>query len=129
VDRDIERFVGDGIYDQEPVYVALEQHSPGVTVIIPPRKDAVLSGEAATSPTQRDIHTLKIQNQGRFQWKRESGYYLENHAENVFSRYQTILGGRLIAKREEAQNREAAIGCAVLNRMRELGRPQSYPVG
>ena len=28
----------------------------------------------------------------------------------------------------EAQEREVAIGCAVLNQMLELGRPQSYPV-
>jgi hypothetical protein len=93
VDREIDRFVADGIYDQEPVYAALEQHSPGVTVIIPPRKDAVLSSEAATSPTQRDVHIAEIQTEGRFQWKRESGYYLQSHAENVFYRYQTIFGG------------------------------------
>jgi len=128
VDREIDRFVADGIYHQEPVYGALERHSPGVTVIIAPRKDAVLSGEAATSPSQRDVHIAEIQSEGRFQWKRESGYYLQSHAANVFFRYQTIFGGRLRAKREEARTREAAIGCAVLNRMRELGRPQSYPV-
>ena len=98
-------------------------------MIIPPRKDAVLSGEAATSPTQRDVHIATVQTEGRFQWKRESGYYLQSHAENAFLRYKTVLGGRLRARRDEAQQREAALGCAVLNRMRELGRPQSYPVG
>ena len=72
VDRDMNRFVGDGIYDQDPVYAAVEQHSPGVRVIIPPRKDAVLSDEAATSPTQRDVHIAAVQTGGRFQWKRES---------------------------------------------------------
>jgi hypothetical protein len=65
--RDLNRFVGDGIYDQEPVYGAVDQHSPGVTMIIPPRKDAVLSGEVATSPTQRGIHIEAAQNEGRFQ--------------------------------------------------------------
>jgi len=98
-------------------------------VIIPPRKDAVLSDEAATSPTQRDVHITAVQTGGRFQWKRESGYYLQSHAENVFFRYKTMFGGRLRARRDEAQQREAALGCAVLNRMRELGRPPSYPVG
>jgi hypothetical protein len=62
-------------------------------------------------------------------WKRESGYYRQSHAENAFFRYKTILGGRLRAKRSEAQEREVAIACAVLNRMLELGRPQSYPDG
>jgi hypothetical protein len=33
------------------------------------------------------------------------------------------------AKNEEAQKREAAIGCAILNRMLEMGEPLSYAVG
>ena len=129
VDREINCFVGDGIYDQESVYGASDQHSPGVSVIIPPRKDAVLSSEAATSPTPRDAHIVEIQSEGRFKWKRESGYYRQSHAENVFFRYNTTFGGRLRAKKEEAQEREVALGCALLNRIREMGRPQSYPVG
>lgn len=43
VDQTLDRFIGDGIFDQEPVYAAVECHSPGARVIIPPRKDAVLS--------------------------------------------------------------------------------------
>ncbi len=60
IDREIDRFIGDGIYDQEPVYAAVEAHSPSVRVIIPPRKDVVLSPESADSPTQRDRHILEI---------------------------------------------------------------------
>ena len=41
VNRPIARFVGDGIYDREPVYDAILGHSPDAQVIIPPRKDAV----------------------------------------------------------------------------------------
>ena len=43
IDREIGRFIGDGIYDQEPVYTAVEERSAGARVIIPPRKDAVLN--------------------------------------------------------------------------------------
>ena len=32
------------------------------------------------------------------------------------------------AKRDAAQEREASLACELLNRMRELGRPQSYAV-
>jgi hypothetical protein len=35
VDRQIERFIGAGIYDQEPVYAAVAGHSSGAKVIIP----------------------------------------------------------------------------------------------
>jgi len=58
IDREIGRFIGDGIYDQEPVYTAVEEHSAGARVIILPRKDAVLSPTATTVPTQRDALNL-----------------------------------------------------------------------
>jgi hypothetical protein len=67
-------FVGDGIYDQEPVYSAVATHAPGARVIIPPRKDAVLSPTATTSPTQRDQHLLEIERVGRFGGKWVSRY-------------------------------------------------------
>ena len=97
-------------------------------MIIPPRKDAALSRTARTSPTQRDQHILEIQRTDRFQWKRTSGYYDQAYAENAFSRFKRTFGGGLRAKREESQEREASLACELLNRMRELGRPLSYPV-
>jgi len=88
IDQEIDRFIGDGIFDQEPVYAALEEHSPGARVIIPSRKDAVLSPTASTAPTQRDQHLLEIERTGRFAWKRTSGYYAQSRAENSFSRFK-----------------------------------------
>jgi Transposase DDE domain len=128
VDQPIARFIGDGMYDQEPVYAAVGDHSPGARAIIPPRKDAVLSPTGATSPTQRDQHLVAIECEGRFAWKRTSGYYAQSHAENAFFRFKQILGGRLRAKRDESQEREASLACQLLNRMRKLGRPQSFPI-
>ena len=97
--------------------------------IVSPRKDAVLSPESGTNPSQRDQHLLEIERVGRFQWKRTSGYYDQSRAENAFSRFKKTFGGRLRAKRDESQEREASLACQLLNRMLELGRPQSYLVG
>jgi hypothetical protein len=36
VDRKIDRFVGDRVYDQEAVYEAVDHHSPGAEVVVPP---------------------------------------------------------------------------------------------
>ena len=82
----------------------------------------------ATAPTQRDHHLLAIEREGRLPWKRTSGYYDQSRAENAFSRYKRTFGGGLRAKRDAAQEREAALACQLLNRMRALGRPQSYAV-
>ncbi len=54
---------------------------------------------------------------------------MQSHAENAFYRYKRIIGGRLRAKNDDAQKREAAIGCAIPNRMFEMGEPLSYVVG
>jgi hypothetical protein len=128
IDREIDRFVGDGIYDQEPIYTAVEKHSPGARVIIPPGKDTVLSPTASTALTQRAQHLLGIERDGRFAWKRASGYYAQSTAENAFARFKRTFGGGLRAKRDETQEREASLACQLLNRMLELGRPESYPV-
>jgi hypothetical protein len=87
-----------------------------------------LSLTASTTPTQRDQHLLTIESDSRFAWKRTSGYYAQSHAENAFSRFKRIFGNRLHAKRDESQKREASLACQLLNRMMELGQPQSYPV-
>ena len=129
LDREIDRFIGDGIYDQETVYEAVGHHSPGAEVIVPPRNDAVLPNNYINVPSHRDLHIAEIQAKGRSEWKRQSGYYLQSHAKNAFYRYKKIIGGQLRAKNDDAQKQEAAIGCAILNRMREMGEPLSYAVG
>jgi Transposase DDE domain len=128
VDCVIDRFIGDGIFDQAPVYTAVADHSPGARVIIPPRKDAVLSSMAMTVPTQRDQHLLASESEGRCGWKRTSGCDAQSHAENAFSRFKWLFGDRLRAKRDESQEREASLACQLLNRMWEMGRPESYAV-
>ena len=129
VKEEIRRFVGDGIYDQDPVYEAVMRHSAGAIMTIPPRKCAAVSSTAKTNPSQRDKHVLRIQEIGRSKWRRESGYYRQSHAENAMFRYKATFGGWLRAKNMAAQENEVALGCAILNRMREMGRPISCPVG
>jgi hypothetical protein len=128
VDGVIDRFIGDGIFDQAPVYTAVENHSPGVRVIIPPRKDAVLGPMARIALTPRDQHVLTIESEGRCAWKRMLEYWAQSQAENAFSRFKRTFGGGLRSKRDESQKREAALACELLNRMQALGHPQSYPI-
>jgi hypothetical protein len=89
-------------------------------------------GRLQTPGSEADDSTraasLEIERDGRFAWKRTSGYYDQAHAENAFARYKRTFGGHMRAKRDESQEGEASLACELLNRMRELGRPQSYPV-
>src|SRR5215217_2032149 len=50
--------MADGAYDSEPVYqaiTALQSQAPP-SIVIPPRRSAVLSAQADTDPSQRDGH-------------------------------------------------------------------------
>jgi len=129
VDRELTRFVGDGIYDQDPVYETVKRHSPGAVIIVPPRKDAAVSSAAKSEPSQRDQHIVRMQEIGRSKWRRESGYYGQSHAENAMYRYKATFGGWLKANNMAAQENEVVLGCAILNRLRQMGRPISCPVG
>jgi len=46
--------------------------------------------------------------------------------ENGFFRYKSVIGVGLKARNSNAQTGEVMIGCHALNRMAELGRPESY---
>ena len=66
---------------------------------------------------------------GRRRWKKESGYHRQARVENAFFRYKSIIGEVLRARTTGGQVAEALLACNALNRMTELGRPQSYSVG
>ena len=71
----------------------------------------------------------RIRKVGRRERQKESGYRQQGRVENSFFRYKSVFGGDLRARHSKAQRREAAIGCHILNRMPELGRPSSYALG
>ncbi len=78
---------------------------------------------------QVDSTLQRIRRVGRREWQKEPGYRQQARVENRFFRYKSVLGGGLKARNSNAQRREAMIGCHILNRMAELGRPESYAVG
>jgi stress response protein YsnF len=63
---------------------------------------------------------------GRREWRKDSGYRQQARVENGFFRYKSLLAERLKTRNRNAQTREIMIGCHILNRMAELGRPESH---
>ncbi len=126
VDGGISLFVADAAYDTRPVYSALATR--GATVVVPPTKTAVRSRRKRHGCSARDRTIKRVRAVERRRWKKETGYHRQARVENVFFRYKTILGGRLRARDAAAQVVEARIACDILNRMTELGKPESYAV-
>lgn len=120
----------DGAYDKRKVYDALNEHSPDVEILIPPRKNAHIwqHGNSKEERLKRDENLRYIRKHGRQQWKQDSGYHMRSLAETVMFRLKTIFGDKLSARLLETQTTQALIRCLALNRMTHLGMPESYLV-
>ena len=64
--------------------------------------------------------------EGRKLWKQEVNYHLRSRVETFMFRLKTLLGDRLASRIKEAQATESIIKIHVLNRMLDLGKPESY---
>jgi transposase len=125
VDGDLSRVTADAAYDTLAVYGAATAR--GATVVVPPKRTAVVSRRrprsAARDRTIRRLHEI-----GRRRWKKEAGYHQQARVENGFFRYKSIIGDGLRARTPGGQATEAILACKILNRMTELGRPESYRI-
>ena len=115
----------DAAYDTLAFYETA--NTRGTTVVVPPAKTAKLSRRNPRS-SARDGTIRRISKIGRRRWKKEVGYHRQARVENAFFRYKSILGDRLRSRTRAAQAVESVLACNVLNRMTELGRPESCAI-
>jgi hypothetical protein len=118
----------DGAYDQESVYADVAERHPEAEVVVPPRSTAVPSESAETAPTQRDRHLQLIAEKGRMGWQKATGYNARARAEAAISRYKRVIGDGLHARTDRRRATEVNVGVHALNRMLELGRPESVRI-
>ena len=128
VDGPIASFTGDGAYDQDGVYASVGERHPEAAVIVPPRATAVPSATAETAPTQRDRHLERIAEKGRMAWQTASGYNWRARAEAAIGRFKRVIGDGLRSRTDERRATEMDVAVQVLNRMLELGRPESVRI-
>ena len=95
---------------------------------MPPRSGAAPSETAETAPTQRDRHLHTIAERGRMGWQKRSRYNLRALVEAAVSRYKRVIGDTLRSQTDGRQATEVAVAVGVLNRMLELGRPESVRI-
>lgn len=82
-----------------------------------------------TQSHPRDENLLRVKQVGRKQWKQESGYHRRSLSETaIIFRLKTIFGGKLRRRFFDNQAVELFLQCAALNRMIQLGKPDSYKV-
>ena len=126
VEGDVSCLTADAAYHTRGIYEAAGAR--GATVVIPPTRTATVSGRRPRSPA-RDRTIRQVQQAGRRQWKKDSGYHQQARVENAFFRYKLIIGESLRARSRAGQETEAILACNILNQMTQRGRPASYAIG
>jgi hypothetical protein len=124
---DITSITADTAYDTLATYTA--SAARGADVVVPPSRSATRSRQRRSRSSVRDRTIMRVKEIGRRQWKKESGYHQQARVENTFFRYKSIIGDRLRARHPRAQESEALMACNVLNRMADLGMPESLEIG
>lgn len=121
----INRFFGDGAYDQWDIHdaLALRQIAP----VIPPRRGSKIRqhGNKKAPPHPRDEAVRKIRQSGRKAWKEEVEYHRRSIAETAMSRIKITFGDKLKNRNMENQKTEAAIRAKLLNQFAIIGMPLS----
>jgi hypothetical protein len=117
-----------GACDKRKGYEALEEY--GARAIIPPRRDAKIwqHGNSTGEPWRRGGNLRAMRRLGRRQWKQEAGYHRRSLAAAAFFRLKAIFGATLAARTFAQQATELFLKVAALNRMTQLGMPQSDPL-
>jgi len=118
--------------DKHKVFEALADppQEDSSQALIARRKDAKIQqhGNRKRPPLARDEILRAIRKKGRKGWKQQSGYHRRSLAETLMFRYKQIIGDKRRARGWAHQQVESRLGCAILNRMTHLGRPDSYKV-
>ena len=126
--RPVASFTGDGAFDRDDVYDAVAERHPEAAVIAPPRSSAVRSETAETAPTQRGEHLRLIAERGRMGSQKASGYNWRALVEADISRYKRVIGDALRSRTDARRATEVAVPVSALNRMLQLGCPESVRI-
>jgi IS5 family transposase len=126
VEEKIEQVSGDGAYDKRNCYETIRGRQ--ARAAIPPQRNAKIwqHGNTKGEPLARDENLRRIRAVGRAAWKKESGYHRRSLAETAIFRLKMIFGDRVLAKSFDGGAAELLVRCAALNRITQLGMPESY---
>ena len=126
VGEPIQQGSGDGGYDKrncDEAIRARQAHAP-----IPPQHNAKIGQQGNTTAERlaRDENLRRIRQIGRAAGKGEWGYQRRSLAETTLLRLKTIFSDRVTAHGFAGRAAQVLVRGAALNRMTQLGKPDSY---
>ncbi|MDB6096175.1 MAG: transposase [Francisellaceae bacterium] len=126
----IKSLKADRAYDTERVYkdIAENSNNPKCSIIIPPRTNAKRSCLFKIYLNKREINTREWFQLGPYKWQNKLGYNKRILVETLMFCYKKLIGPQLYSRLFSSQSTETKIGCLVLNKMLELGKPRSIKI-
>jgi len=126
VEEAIKQVAGAGGYARRNCYEAIQERQAQAT--IPPQPNAKIwqHGNTQAARLARDENLRRSRQIGRAAWKRERGYHRRSLAETTMCRLKGIFGDRVAARSFAGQAAQGLVRCATLNRLTQLGMPDSY---
>ena len=125
ITEEISQLTGDGGYDYATCYEVIAERK--ARAVIPPRRTGRLHPQDERLRA-RDKNLRAIGKVGRKKWKKQSRYHRRSLVEAAMMRVKTIFGSGLSTRRFQNQATEMKVRCAALNRMTQLGMPESYSI-
>jgi IS5 family transposase len=125
VDEEVRQVSGDGGYDRRNGYEAIRERQAQAP--IPPQHNAKIwpHGNTKAERLARDENRRRIRQIGRAAWQRESGYPRRSLAETTMFRLKGSFGDRVAARSFAGQAAQVLVRCATLNRLTQLGMPDT----
>lgn len=124
VEAPISRVTADGAYDSRECYRAIAER--GARAVIPPRKGSTLWSDEYLKGRNNNLRQVRRLGVGG--WKKRVEYHRRSLVETAISRLKGIFTDKVRSRANERQTTEVLLRCAALNRMTELGMPESYRV-
>lgn len=119
----VSQATGDGAYDTHDCYKAAIDI--GAKPCFPPRINAAKNNPTDQAWRLRNQAVGKVRDKGLKKWKIKNNYHRRSLSETAFSRLKKIFGASVSGRRFESQVAELALRCHLLNKMNQLGMPDS----
>lgn len=119
----VDQVTGDGAYDTHDCYKAAIDI--GAKPCFPPRANAARNKPTDEAWRLRNHAVGKVRQKGLKKWKIKNNYHRRSLSETAFSRLKKIFGSHAASRSFENQITELTLRCNMLNKMNQLGMPDS----
>jgi hypothetical protein len=122
----VSQVTGDGAYDTHPCYNAAIKI--GAKPCFPPRVNAARNKPIDEAHRLRNHAVGNVRKTGLKKWKEKNNYHRRSLSETAFSRLKKIFGSHAASRIFENQAIELGLRCHILNKINQLGMPDSVMV-